>query len=73
MGSQNIYGLLTSYYISRKTYECSPNVATMSLKEKLQFRPGGGNIRPAGHIRPARANFFSFDFASLTEMWPARH
>jgi len=33
----------------------------------------GGNIRPAGHIRPAKANFFSFDFAFLTEMWPARH
>ncbi len=35
--------------------------------------PGGGNIRPAGHNRPAKANFFSFDFAFLTEMWPARH
>ncbi len=34
---------------------------------------GGGNIRPAGHIRPAKANFFSFDFTFLTEMWPARH
>jgi len=28
---------------------------------------GGGNIRPA------KANFFSFDFAFLAEMWPARH
>jgi len=35
--------------------------------------PGGGNIRPASHIRPAKANFFSFDCAFLTEMWPERH
>jgi len=30
-------------------------------------RAGGGNIRPL------KANFFSFDFAFLTEMWRARH
>ena len=35
-------------------------------------RAGGGNIRPAGHTRPAKANFLSIVMALLTEMWPAR-
>jgi len=46
---------------------------TKKLNHSRWSKTGGGNIRPAGHIRPAKANSFSFDFASLTEMWPARH
>ncbi len=35
------------------------------LYNQLGYKPGGGNILPAKAI-------FIFDFAFLTEMWPAR-
>ncbi len=26
---------------------------------RAEFRPGGGNIRPAGHVRPAESKFLA--------------
>jgi len=65
----NTQKLFFQQLIEFVTRETSGN----NIKFSKDLRSGGGNIRPAGHIRPAKSNFFSFDFAFLTEMWPATH
>jgi len=41
------------------------------LRELGALKTGGGNIRPAGHIRPAKACVFSCELSYLTWIWPA--
>ena len=39
----------------------------------MRLEQGGGNIRPAGHIRPSKAKYLCFDLDYLTKIWPERH
>jgi hypothetical protein len=40
-------------------FESIEALAGSSQLWAIHSRAGGGNMRPAGHIRPAKANFFS--------------
>ncbi len=49
-----------SMYLNVKNCRKMPQTVTIC------YKTGGGNIRPAGYIRPARTNFCSIEIAFIT-------